>query len=82
MNMHPLLLMMPAAMAASCGFMLPVGTPPNAIAFGTGHLTIPQMARAGLVLDLIGPAIITLVAYYIAVPVFGIEVGTLPEWVR
>ncbi|MDX1579422.1 MAG: anion permease, partial [Gemmatimonadota bacterium] len=44
----PRLLAVPAALAASCAFMLPIATPPNAIAFGSGVLTIPRMARAGL----------------------------------
>ncbi|MQS08716.1 SLC13 family permease [Streptomyces alkaliphilus] len=56
----PLLLAVPAAMAATCSFMLPVGTPPNAIVFGSGHVTMAQMVRAGLWLNLIGVVLITL----------------------
>ncbi|MCE7080961.1 DASS family sodium-coupled anion symporter [Streptomyces sp. ST2-7A] len=55
----PLLLAVPAAMAATCSFMLPVGTPPNAIVFGSGHVTMAQMVRAGLWLNLIGVVLIT-----------------------
>ena len=51
-SMEPLLLMTTAALAASMAFMLPVATPPNAIVFGSGYITIPQMSRAGLVLNL------------------------------
>jgi sodium-dependent dicarboxylate transporter 2/3/5 len=51
-----------AALAASCGFMLPVATPPNAIAFGAGHVRIRQMARAGIALDLVSVALITMTA--------------------
>ncbi len=72
MNVHPFLLMIPATMAASAGFMLPVATPPNAIVFGSGYLTISQMAKAGFVLDLLGAAIITLVVYLAVIPVFGL----------
>lgn len=60
-GIDPLLLMVPATISASCAFMLPVATPPNAIAFGSGVLTIPKMARAGIVLNLIGILLVTLV---------------------
>ncbi|UCH09360.1 MAG: SLC13/DASS family transporter [Fidelibacterota bacterium] len=58
-NIHPLMLMVPATISASCAFMMPVATPPNAIVFGTERLTIPQMARAGVLLNFIGVALIT-----------------------
>lgn len=77
---NPLLLAVPAALAASCAFMLPVATPPNAIVFGSGHLTVPQMARAGFLLNLAGIAIITALAYLLLPLIFGVETGRLPEW--
>ena len=52
----------PAAMAASCGFMLPVGTPPNAIVYGTGRVTMRDMMRAGFAADLLAVGVITVVA--------------------
>lgn len=56
-------LLIPAALAATCAFMLPVGTPPNAIVFGSGAVTIGQMARGGFVLNVIGVLLITAFAY-------------------
>ncbi len=51
-----------AAMSASMAFMLPVATPPNAIVFGSGYLTIPQMVRAGFVMNLIAIVVVTAAA--------------------
>lgn len=62
-DVDPALLMVPAAMSASCAFMLPVATPPNAIVFGTGKISIAHMAREGVVLNFIGALVITLVCY-------------------
>ena len=55
----PVLIGVTVALAASCGFMLPVGTVPNALVFGTGYIALPQMVRAGFMLDLLGAAVIT-----------------------
>jgi sodium-dependent dicarboxylate transporter 2/3/5 len=61
---EPALLMLPAALSASCAFMLPVATGPNAIVFGTGKITVERMVREGLVLNLIGILVITAVVYF------------------
>jgi sodium-dependent dicarboxylate transporter 2/3/5 len=63
----PAALTLPVVLAASCGFMLPVATPPNAIFFGSGYITVRQMARAGILADLIGAALI-LAASLVLVP--------------
>ncbi|MDG1494418.1 MAG: SLC13 family permease [Porticoccaceae bacterium] len=60
----PALLMLPAALSASCAFMLPVATAPNAIVFGTGEITVEQMVREGFALNLIGVIVITTVVYF------------------
>ena len=60
---EPATLMLPAALSASCAFMLPVATAPNAIVFGTGKMTVEQMVREGFALNLIGVAVITTVVY-------------------
>lgn len=62
-HMDPLQLMIPATLSASCAFMLPVATPPNAIIFGTGRVTMQDLMRAGLKLNLIGIVLITVWTY-------------------
>ncbi|WP_269087260.1 SLC13 family permease [Serinicoccus sp. CNJ-927] len=59
-GVDPMTLLIPAALAATCAFMLPVGTPPNAIVFGTGAVKIQEMARGGIVLNVVGVVLITL----------------------
>ncbi len=66
-GIEPSLLMVPAAMSASCAFMLPVATAPNAIVFGSGYISIATMAREGLVLNFIGVVVITSVCYFLMV---------------
>jgi sodium-dependent dicarboxylate transporter 2/3/5 len=61
-DVNPLLLMIPITIATSYGFIMPVGTPPNAIVFASGHVTAGKMARAGLPLDIIGIVIVTIFA--------------------
>ncbi len=79
MGINPLMLMVPAALASSLGFMLPVGTPPNAIAYGTGYLSTREMARAGLALNVIGCILITVFMTLIIPTVLGIS-SELPAW--
>ena len=62
-GIDPILLMIPAAMSASCAFMLPVATIPNAVVFGTGEVSVRRMAREGLALNLIGAMVVSGICY-------------------
>ena len=69
-GVEPLVLCVPITLAASCAFMLPVATPPNAIVFSSGALTIPQMIRAGILMNLIAMMTLTLLAVFLVPTVF------------
>jgi sodium-dependent dicarboxylate transporter 2/3/5 len=71
LDIAPLALVIPAALAASCAFMMPVATPPNAIVFGSGHLTLPQMVRAGIWLNTIGVVLVVGLTLTVGRAVFG-----------
>lgn len=80
-EINPLLFMLPATLSGSMAFMLPVATPPNAIVFGSGRLKVMDMARNGLILNLIGVIIITLAIWFLARYIFSIHPGELPGWI-
>ncbi len=82
MGEDPRAFMISAAIAASFAFMLPVATPPNAIVFGTGYVTMPQMARNGFLLNIVGIFLITLFCYTLVPAVFGVEWGVVPIWAK
>ncbi len=69
-GVEPLMLCAPVALAATCAFMLPVATPPNAIAYGSGYLTIGQMVRGGALVNIVAAILITLVSMTLLVWVF------------
>ena len=79
-EVNPLLFMLPATVAGSLAFMLPVATPPNAIIFGTRRLKIVEMAKAGFILNLIGIVVVTLFTYYLGTEVFQIDKSIFPDW--
>ena len=73
LGLDPLWLIIPAGFGASCAFMLPVSTPPNAIIFSTEHFTIGEMVRAGVWLNIVGAIVITAMVYWVAMPILGVS---------
>ncbi len=81
-NTHPYALMIPCAMAANCAFMLPVGTPPNAIIFATNKLTIQEMVKVGFALNLIAAVLVVLVVYFLVPVLWGVDFSQVPDRFR
>ncbi|WP_099159844.1 SLC13 family permease [Virgibacillus ndiopensis] len=79
LGVHPYAVMIAAGVAASCAFMLPVATPPNAVVFGSGYLRIPDMAKTGFALNILGIILVTLAIYFILPAVWGIDLTSVPE---
>ena len=79
-SINPLLVMIPATVATSLAFIMPVSTPPNVIIFGTGKLKIKDMAKPGIIMDILGVVILTVVTFLIVVVLFKIEPHVLPQW--
>jgi sodium-dependent dicarboxylate transporter 2/3/5 len=80
MGVNPLMLMIPATLSASCAFMLPIATPPNAIVFGSGKVEMRQMVRAGILLNLVGVILISLIFYFVSSRLLGIDLMSVPVW--
>ena len=72
-DVHPFILMISATVAASCAFMLPVATPPNAIVFASGYLRIPDMVRVGIWMNLISIIILTIFVYFLLPLLWGFD---------
>ena len=79
LDVHPYLMLVGATVAASCAFMLPVATPPNAVVFGSGYLTIPDMVRAGIWMNVLSILLLTVLSYFFLPAVWGFEPGMFPE---
>lgn len=82
LGQNPLLLAVPATLGASCAFMLPVATPPNAVVYSTGRITMTEMARAGFWLNLLFILLLTGLAFLLLPLTLSVEVGRLPTWAQ
>ncbi len=80
-SINPLLLMIPATIASSIGFMMPAGTGPNTVIFGSGRVTVKDMMKCGIWLNLISLVLLTIILYVFLIPLLNLEPG-LPEWAR
>jgi sodium-dependent dicarboxylate transporter 2/3/5 len=80
MGINPLLILVPATLAASCAFMLPGASAPNAMAYGTGELKISDMVKTGLILDIVCALAIVACTFTLVTLAFGIEPGVVPQW--
>lgn len=78
-GVHPFGIMIGAAVAASCAFMLPVATPPNAIVFGSGYLKIPDMVSRGIVLNVFSIILIAVMVYFILPLLWDINLNNFPD---
>ena len=79
LGVHPYALMIAAGVAASCAFMLPVATPPNAAVFGSGYIKISDMMKAGFALNVFGVVFITLSIYFLLPIMWDIDLNSVPE---
>jgi sodium-dependent dicarboxylate transporter 2/3/5 len=75
LGIDPRLLLVPATVCASYGFMLPISTPPNAIVFSTRRISMRDMVGVGFVLNLIGVVLMVVVTFTLLIPVMGLTVG-------
>ncbi len=78
-DIHPFFLMVGAAVAASCAFMLPVATPPNAVVFGSGYLRIPDMVKKGFTMNIISIILLTAFVYFVLPELWHIVIEGFPE---
>ncbi|QDT42734.1 Sodium-dependent dicarboxylate transporter SdcS [Gimesia alba] len=82
LEIDPRLIMIPAAISASCAFTMPIATPPNAIVFASGQIKMSDMLKYGIILNLIGVFLLTAFMFFYFIPQLGIEFGTVPEWIH
>lgn len=81
-DVHPFILFVGATFAASCAFMLPVATPPNAVVFGSGYLKIQEMVKNGIGMNLISILVLSLITYFLLPFLWGFDPFSFPESLR
>lgn len=79
---NPMLFLVPTALAANCSYMLPVGTPPNAIVYGSGVVPLSQMARAGFLLNVVLVPVVVGLLLLLGPMVFDLQMGVVPHWAK
>ncbi|MEQ9067358.1 MAG: anion permease, partial [Gimesia chilikensis] len=82
LEIDPRLIMIPAAISASCAFTMPIATPPNAIVFASGKIKMSDMLTYGIILNLIGVFLLTAFMFFYFIPQMGIQPGTVPDWLH
>ena len=80
-NINPLFLMIPATIATSLAFIMPVATPPNVIVFGTGKLRIKDMAKTGIIVDIVGVLVLLFFMFFVISKVLHIDPHQVPDWI-
>lgn len=82
-EVHPYILMVGATVAASCAFMLPVATPPNAVVFGSGYLKISDMVKVGIWMNIISIILLTLITYFVLPYIWDFDPTVFPkDWIK
>ena len=82
LEFNPIFLVIPTTIAASCAFMLPIATPPNAVVFGSGQIKISDMIKSGAILNLVAAFIVTFMGIVILNIVFDYGIFDLPYWAK
>ena len=82
LGQNPLYFLVPTALAANCSYMMPVGTPPNAIVYGSGLITLPQMAKAGMWLNILLVPVVLAMLLLLGPVVFEMQLDVVPAWAK
>jgi sodium-dependent dicarboxylate transporter 2/3/5 len=82
LNINPYILMVACTVAASCAFMMPVATPPNAVVFGSGYLRIPDMIKSGFWMNIISILFLTIMVYYLLPVLWDFNPNVFTEFIN
>jgi len=81
-DIHPYVLLVSATVAASCAFMLPVATPPNAVVFGSGYLRIPDMVKTGIWMNIVSILLLSCIVYVELHVIWGFDPTVFPAYLK